>query len=321
MTTTKTAAASTESWLLTHRGVDTIRHEPALPLSAIDLVASMTNQSRFNPIDETTVDRYVAALADGALFPSIICRDVDGQLIILGGNHRVRAHLDAKRKTIDAHVIVCDDITALEVAYGDNATHGLPPTDAERVAHALVLVDHGRTAADAARTVGIDPQRVTKRLAAAGVDRRAARLNVAAELTRVPDTIRPRLASLAHDKVFTTVIKAFASEQVDTKTGLAIIGDLNAQPTPQAALELLKVHIAEHRAYSSAGRGVGRPSTNPYLQLRTALGTVRHTNAADVVDHVRSGRELDELARLCMDGARHLKAIHDLAKVRQNGAA
>ena len=99
--TTKTAANSIESWLITHPGVTNIEHRPQLRLADIDMVASITNQSRFNPIDEPTVERYVAALADGALFPAIIVRRITGgradgedQLVILGGNHRARAHLD-----------------------------------------------------------------------------------------------------------------------------------------------------------------------------------------------------------------------------------
>lgn len=101
---TKTAANSIESWLISHPGVTDTGHVPQLRLGDVDLVASITNQSRFVPIDEPTVERYVAALQDGALFPAIVVRKITGgradgedQLVILGGNHRARAHLDAWR--------------------------------------------------------------------------------------------------------------------------------------------------------------------------------------------------------------------------------
>lgn len=323
-----TASNSIESWLISHPGVTATQHIAQLRLADIDLVASITNQSRFEPINEPTVERYVAALNDGAVFPAIIVRQVPGgradgedQLVIIGGNHRGRAHLDAGRKTIEAFLVACDDLTALEVAYGDNATHGLPPTENERLAHALVLVDRGRTAADAARTVGIDPQRVTRRLAAVGVDKRAGRCSCAPELLQVAEAVRPRLASLRDDRLFTKVVRTLATEDIPVVDALKMIGDLNAQPTIAAALDLLAVHVREHRAAPAIGRSVGRPSENPYLQLRTALGTLRHLNAADVVDHVRTHRELEELAQLCKDGARHLMAIDKLARVEQEGAA
>lgn len=324
-----TAADSIQSWLISHPGVTDIDHVEKLTLTDVDLVASITNQSRFDPIDEPTVERYVAALQDGALFPAVIVRriagaraDGDDQLVILGGNHRARAHRDAGRKHLEAFVITCDDLTALEIAYGDNATHGLPPSEAERLAHALVLVDRGRSAADAARTVGIDPQRVTRRLAVVGVDKRAARCGVALELTKVGDTVRPRLASLRDDRVFTKFIRTLATEGIPTQDALKIIGDLNTQPTAQAAIDLLAIHVQEHRATTRVGRTAGRPSENPYLQLRTALGTIRHLNAADVIDAVRTDRELQDLARLCKDGARHLMAIDKLAHVEhREGAA
>lgn len=298
----------------------TWEHQPALELRSIDLVASITNQSRFEPIDQPTVDRYVAALEDGAEFPPIIVRRIPAasvkakdRLVIAGGNHRARAHIDAGRKTIDAYVVVCDDLVALEIAYSDNATHGLPPTDPERLQHARILIDQGRLPSEAARTVGISEQKVYKHLAAINVEKRAAECGVAVELAEIGVGIRPRLGSLKDDRVFTKVIRAIVKERIGQTASQKLIGDINAQPDVAGALDLLQAHINHHRANQGAGRSVGKPSTNPYLMLRTALGTIRGLNASDTVHAARNQRERDELARLCMDGARHLKAIHDLA--------
>lgn len=312
---TNTAVASIESWLLTHSGVTFTRHEPALPLRKLDLVASMTNQSRDQPIDQPTVDRYVAALDDGALFPSIIVRDIDGQLVILGGNHRTRAHVDAKRRTIDAVIVTCDNLTALEIAYGDNATHGLPPTDNERLAHALVLVDQGRTARAAARTVGIDPQRVHRRLASVGVEKRAARAGVAAELTRVSRTVHPRLASLRGDQLFAAVVRTFAREQIPSTEQVRIIGDLNEQPTVDAAIDLLQVNVSEHRRAGggTASRTVGRPAENPRIRLLTALGTIRALAPGDIADACHNG-DHRTLHEACIAAGKQLMAIDAAVK-------
>jgi hypothetical protein len=54
----------------------TWRHEPDLPLAAIDLVASILNQVRFEPLDKATVDRYIAALEAGDQFPPIVVRNI-----------------------------------------------------------------------------------------------------------------------------------------------------------------------------------------------------------------------------------------------------
>lgn len=312
-----------ETWLGQHDGVTDAVHVPRLPLAEIDMVASITNQSRFEPIDQPTVDRYVAALEDGAFFPSIIVRQVKAtkttQLVVLGGNHRARAHLDAGRTTIDAWLVTCDDLTALELAYGDNATHGLAPTENERIAHALVLVDRGRTASEAARTVGIDAQRVHRRLATQGVEKRAAGCGVTAELAQVRDTVRPRLASLRDDRLFTKVVRTLAAETIGVQDAVRIIGDINAQPNLKAALDVLELNVTEHRASTGAvGRTVGRPSANPRLMLLTALGTIRNLNAADVVDACRTNADLETLRQACIAGGRHLMAIDKLARTERS---
>lgn len=328
--TTPTPRDAVEAFLMRHPDPG-LRwtHEPALALDRIDLVASVTNQVRDNAIDQPTVDRYVAALQEDppAQFPPVIVRpDTRSKvkvpmLVVVGGNHRTRAFLDAGRTTIEAYVIDCGDRTALEVAYGDNADHGLPPTDAERLAHALNLVELGRTASQAARIVGLDPQRLYKVQQTARVQKRAAELGVSSQLAQVSTATRPRLESLADDKLFVAVTKAIAEHGIGMVQANALIGDLNAQPTPKAAIDLLKVHVDHHRSVVDAKRQVGRPSANPYLMLRTALGTVRGLNPSDVLEACRTARERDELARLCMDGARHLKAIHDLARLADSEVA
>lgn len=305
----------TATFLTRFPGITNRDHHPALPLDRIDLPASMTNQSRTEPIDQPTVDRYVAALEDGATFPPIIVRRTRKQLVILGGNHRTRAHLNAGRTTIDAWIVDCDPTTALEISYADNATHGLPPTQAERVAHAVVLVDRGRTAADAARTVGIDPQAVHRRLAARGVEKRAADCKVAAELVDVPLTVHPRLASIRDNRVFTAVVKAVAKHGIGAGEAVRIIGDLNAQPDLKAALALLEVNVAEHLAGGGGpGRQVGRPSQNPRLMLLTALGTIRGLTPADVVDACRDDLDVETLRQACIAAGRHLMAIDKHAR-------
>jgi uncharacterized ParB-like nuclease family protein len=301
-----------EGWLAAHRGL-TWAHEPELPVDDIDLVASVTNNARDIPIDEPTVERYVAALNTGATFPPIIVRRLKKSLVVLGGNHRTKAYREAGRSTIDAYVVECPDTVALEVAYGDNATNGLPPTDRERLTHALALVAKGRTVKKAAGIVGIDPQRIHKIQYTASTERRAAELGIAGDLARCPSSIWPRLASLSTDRVFTAVTKTIAAEGIGTQHAIRLIGDLNAQPNSTAAIDLLAVHVDEHRAARSVKRSVGRPSTNPYLVLRSTLGTIRGLNPSDVVEAAARGISRAELARLALDGARHLKAIHDLA--------
>lgn len=316
-------SAEVEAFLDRHEGL-VWRFEAALPLTEIDMAASLANQSRFDPLDVPTVERYVTAIEDGAVFPPIIVRgQVAGAegLVILGGVHRTEALRRAGRVSSPAYVVLCEDLVALEVAYGDNATHGLPPSEAERLAHAVHLVELGRDGATAARVVGINPQRVYRQLTSRRVDKRAADLGVAAELQLVAASIRPRLESLGDDDLFVRVIRAIIRENLDTGSAVGLIGDLNQQPTKKAALELLAVHVQEARArhaQGDVGRPVGRPSRNKYLMYRTSVSTVGALNPADIVEEAR---DWVELRRVTLDLARYAKAILDLGEAKSRGAA
>lgn len=279
-----------------------------LPIDDIDLVASITNQSRAVPIDQPTVDRYVAALADGATFPPVLARKTRTGPVILGGNHRTRAHLDAGLPTIRAYLVEVPDLVALELSYADNATHGLPPTTDERVAHALILVAKGRSVAAAARTVGIDRQRIDREQHLLKATKRAAELGVAVEMDLVPVVARPRLLSLRHDRTFVAATKAVVTHGLGGNDTIRLVADLNGAGTVTEQRDLLKAWLQRHGEVRRSG--AGRPSEDPYLRLRAALATVTGLRPTSIVE--AAGRHAAaDLADRCRDAARHLADIHD----------
>jgi uncharacterized ParB-like nuclease family protein len=303
------------TWLSGHKGI-TVEHHPELPVDDIDLIASITNNARDIPIDDLTVERYVAALHAGAEFPPIIVRRLNDRLVVLGGNHRTKAHRDAGRPTIDAYIVECSDRTALEIAYGDNATHGLPPTESEQIAHALHLIDtYGHTVTKAARIVGVAANRIHVTRYAKSTERRAADLGVTEELLVVPPSVWPRLASIDVDKVFVAAVKAIGAERVNAMKAGKLIGDLNAQPGSKAALEFLDVYVAAHRAHRIDGRANGHPSENPYVVLRSTLGTILGLRPDLVAEAAGDAIARGELARLAHDAAGHLVDIHNAARM------
>lgn len=299
-------------------------HDAKLDLDDIDLSASITNQARFDAIHPATVDRYTEAVADGAVFPPVIVRRVvrpngDRKHVVLSGNHRVRAHIDARCGTIDAYLVDCDDLTALEISYADNATHGLPTTDAERVAHALVLVERGRSIEQAARVVGISRYKIDARLKSTAQERRAARCRIPAEFARLPTSTQATLSSVKEDKVFVALVRAIDKHKIASGPGGAqrLIGDANSQPDIQSALAIINLNASSYAEERTGARPIGRPSENPYIKLRMALGTIRGLNAADVVERCSDIAETRQLLRDCV---RHVMAIDKLLELEQAGA-
>lgn len=282
-----------------------------LPIDDIDLVASITNQSRAIPIDQETVDRYVAALNDGAEFPPILTRKRKNGPVILGGNHRTRAHIDAGRTTIRAYVVDVSDIVALELSYDDNSRHGLPPTEDERVAHALVLIGKGRSVPSACKTVGIDSQRVYRQQHMVKATKRAAEHGLSIELSLIGTTVWPRLLSLKSDRTFVAVVKATVFHGLGTADVTKLVADLNAVGDTQEQLDLLAVWL--ERKAEDRGRRRGRPSEDPYFRLRQASAVIRSIQAVDVID-AAGPAATRELMDLCANTARYLATIHDQAK-------
>lgn len=295
----------------------TWEHHQALDLRRIDLIASITNQSRFEPIDQPTVDRYITALEDGATFPPIIVRAVPvkkgDQLIIIGGNHRARAHIDHGAKTIDAYLVTCDDLTALELAYADNATHGLPPSDQERLTHALTLIDRGRTVSDAARTVGISHNKIRVRINAHQTQQRAARAGVATEFASLAESTQAALTVIKDSRVLAKVIRTLTTHRIGSGPAGAqrLIGGVNSQPDIASQMDYIAKFVSQMYTANPASHP-GRPTTNPYLQLVAALGTIRGLNPSDTLDRVPNRRDRDELHQMLLAGARHLMAIDQL---------
>lgn len=306
--------------LLERHGV-TWTHDPAFDLWLIDIPASVTNQARFEAIDAPTVERYIEAVQDGADFPDIIVRTVTRDTgttkhVLVSGNHRTRAHLDAGVRHRGVYLIDCDDVAALELAYSENATHGLPPTDPERISHALVLVEKGRTVADACRTVGIARGKVEAQVKSEAGTRRAARLGIPGEFARLATSTQATLASVKEDRVFTHLVKTIERHGIGAGPAGAqrLIGDANSQPDATSAIAIINLRAADYAREATGQRATGRPSENPFIKLRMALGTIRGLNASDVVDRCTS---VEETHQLLLDGARHLMAIDKLLQVEQ----
>jgi hypothetical protein len=124
----------TEHWLTTE-GVSYV-YEPAVPVGLVDVEASKRNQARVNaPLIEDLVERYTMALIDGAEFPALLAyRRDDGRLVLLDGNQRMAAALDAEREAVDAYVVSgLDEMRRTALCWTANTLNGDPGTPLDRM--------------------------------------------------------------------------------------------------------------------------------------------------------------------------------------------
>lgn len=83
--------------------------------------------------DQATVDDYAEALEAGAVFPPVtVFRDSKGVNWLASGFHRLAAHVQVGRKTIDAHVRQGELRAAILFAIGENKRHGLRRTNNDK---------------------------------------------------------------------------------------------------------------------------------------------------------------------------------------------
>jgi hypothetical protein len=95
-----------EAWLVSE-GIG-FTYEELVPLTQFDAEASKRNQARVNaPIIEDLVERYALALLDGADLPAMLGkrRDKDHMIVLLDGNQRLAAHVEAERAAADCYLV------------------------------------------------------------------------------------------------------------------------------------------------------------------------------------------------------------------------
>lgn len=311
-------AAETEGWLEGHE-VSWRRRD--VPLEEIDWKASQANQARLDPVDPTVVDRYAAAIDAGEVLPPIVVHSHPHrgheQLVILGGNHRYAAHLQAGVPSIDAYIVDCPAKVATVLMYEDNARHGLAPSDQERIAQALHLVATTRMPLKrAAAIVGVSTGKVQIAKQTAEVDARARELGLG-RLDALSQSVRFRLAAVAEDDVFEALGDLVLDAGLSSAQLNRIVPHLNRLATVEEKLD----HIAEERSVwrtrvkdLESGRArPGRGRRTERLRFHSAVSELMSLTARGVVDDA-TAEQLDDVARKALQLARHLHTIGTAAK-------
>jgi len=123
-----------ERWL-TNEAVSW-EYVPAVAIAEIDIEASKRNQARVNaPIVDDLVERYTLALIDGNEFPAVIgYRNDAGRVVLLDGNQRCAAAIDAERSMLDVYVCSgLDDMQRTALCWSANGLNGDPGSQLDHI--------------------------------------------------------------------------------------------------------------------------------------------------------------------------------------------
>jgi hypothetical protein len=278
----------------------------------IDWRTTTERQVRSDGIDDDRLQRYREALDAGATFPAVLAWDQasKGGWVLLGGIHRAQAHEANGLEWIPAYT-VADPHEPYLLALEHNATHGDGLSTADKVRHAMTLVErHGAKRAEAARTVGISVHALDAARARAAGMARALNLGVATHYQRLTGGIQSRLQWCCQDHaVFVEAVRTasnarLTTAQVNEMATLISAAD-GAGPD---ALQAIEDYEAEHHP-STRRRGGGSGGHPPAAsRARRAALQALDVAAAEVVDSCHPD-DRKATADLAFRAGKHLAAI------------
>lgn len=301
-----------EAWL--NERHTTWTWDPNIPLDTIDQAASLANQARLEALDPDVVDRYTADMARGDQFPPIVVHQRSARtkkLTVIGGNHRTTAARNAGITHLPGYVVVAEPETVVTLTYEDNRRHGLPPSDAERVAQAIHLIDTGNyTQEQAAALVGIPAPKISQARSIVKADRRATDLGVGPTFTSLPKQARYHLGQVRSDPVFEQAARLAADAGMTVAAVADLVGTLKTAASDEAALTILGGELEDRRGdIQRKGGGTGKTKATARTRLSAALVTIQFTKPSEVAAACATNQQRTELAKRLREAAIQLMAI------------
>ena len=259
-----------EAWLDSHHVY--WEYMPSISLGQISKEASLANRSRIvQGLSEEVVERYTEAMKKGDKFPPVIVRrsgrhtpEDSGVMryVNIGGNHRLVAAERAGLPALAGYVVDCEPDLIPLLMFEDNAKHGYPPSEEERIAQAFQLIEGlGYTQSEAARVVGLPVGKVGRYVQVRIADQRAARLGMR-DFDSLQHSMRWRLGQIKSDPVFVVASDLVYRFSPSMDEIFRMVTKLNEARSEEFAMTILGDAEEEwrvqyqRRAGGKSGRGV-----------------------------------------------------------------
>jgi hypothetical protein len=247
-----------------------------LSTSRFNREESLKNQARLGmTLNKETVERYVQAIDNGDQFPPVIAHEVKGKLVILDGNHRLNAHIQATAP-IDAYICSGSGQALTMLTFEANAKHGLPSSEEDRLHHGLFLIDSGMRIGEAAKRLGVKENKLRTAVNQQLANRRAHEVGIPRPAwDALPVSIRSRLGNINTDEGF----KAMAMLALDARLSaddinkyVPIINETRAAGRQVAMVESLRDNLKAQIAEAAFKGGQGKRAGSTHARLAMAVG-------------------------------------------------
>src|SRR5581483_3390576 len=261
-------------------------------------------------LDADVVERYAADMERGDRFPPLLALARPRRKpMLLGGNHRYTAAVKAARSTLPVYVVDAEPETATRLMYEDNRRHGLPPSDDERVAQAIHLIDTGWTQAAACECVGITVGKVQTMQFAVRAERRARTMGIGG-FAALPKYAKARLAGIRSDPAFGEASKLVIATGMASTELQEFVSKVNACRSDQDALRLVATEtdrLRESIQRKAGGDTTRRPPT-ARARMLTAIGLLGGCDPIDVTAGCASKDQAASLGRQLVDVRKRIDA-------------
>jgi ParB-like chromosome segregation protein Spo0J len=308
--------ADIEAWL-TERSVQW-EFNPTLPLDRVDRARSLTNQARLEPLNQEVVDRYTADMNRGDQFPPVIALDAGGRgkLRLLGGNHRLWAHVAAGHKTLPAYVVKAEPEMAMRLTYEDNRRHGLPPSDDERIIQAIHLIDTGWTQEAAAACVGVPSPRISQERTMIKAARRAKDLGLDIDaFNALQRNARYHLGRLRSDPVFVEASALAIKARMSVDQVKELCTRLQDAKSDNDAMQVIGLEEESLRdRIQRTGGGKAKRTRTPRVDVLMGMRQIRNRAADAVLGSIPSPEARAALRKEVDETIEHLEGLRKVLR-------
>lgn len=287
-----------------------------------DVDRSLANQARFEALNADTVNQYAEAAGRGDPFPAVIAyrpgRAANQKLVIIDGNHRLGAHMQAG---VPINVYEVDRATKTNViaimTYSFNTTHGRPTSPEERVASALYLIDSGSTQEGAAAELNLELKIVKKAFNDRRADQRA--LDTGVDMRKwesLSRVTRNRLLQITTDEGFGATVDLTHAAALGSDEVFEIVSQLNQSRNAAKQRSIVK-NLTEGLRGRIQDAGAGVTSSKGHRNSMTAKGRVglmlgQILSLPDDIDGLANSyapAERSEAALRILDASRKLEKL------------
>lgn len=305
--------------MLTERYKVDFEFHSNVPVGQIDVARSRKNNSRTIPLDEDTVNDYIAALERDEKFPPIVAYRASGgtakKYTVADGNHRVAAHA-AVGRSLDVYVLdpSTPASTVVLITFTCNRKNGKAYSEEECISHAVYFVDNGFTQKDAAAEMGVKPHKLKAALDLREADTRASEAGIGIRMWEgLHPSSRARLNAITTNEILKPAATLAHDANMTTNQVSTLVAKLGRTKNPATQKEIIKSERALLKAEivsaASGSRSKGGPQT-PKGWFALGRSHLMHIpDNAKAVANLYSGEERDEAAGWYGDLGRRLLAV------------